>query len=182
MVRSAASLIGSRGVSATSFSDVLTDSGAPRGSMYLHFPDPMRQLAQDAVEWTSQRVLAYQGGYEGRRGGVLERFIGMWRGVVIGSGGSSGCVVAGVAIDTTEGDESLIDVVRATFDACVSLLSEQFVRRVYRRHAGSVATHARRHRAVVRSIWPGAGSNTNVWSSWPRRPMAARRGYPSAAV
>ena len=142
MVRSAAALIGSRGVSATSFSDVLTDSGAPRGSIYHHFPDGKKQLAQDAVEWTSQRVLAFQSAYDGTTAtGVLERFIGMWRGVVLGSGGSSGCVVAGVAIDTTQGDESLIDVVRATFQAWISLLTEQLTTTgLPAERAGSVAT------------------------------------------
>lgn len=125
MVRSAASLIGSRGVSATSFSDVLADSGAPRGSIYHHFPDGKKQLAQDAVSWTSDRVLAYQRGYAGTTAsGVLERFIGMWRNVVQSSDGSAGCVVAGVAVDTTA-DDGLIDVVRATFRSWIALLSEQ---------------------------------------------------------
>jgi AcrR family transcriptional regulator len=44
MVRSAASLIGSRGVDATSFSDVPADSGAPRGSIYHHFREGKRSL------------------------------------------------------------------------------------------------------------------------------------------
>src|SRR2546429_9198229 len=60
MVRSAASLIRTRGVSATSFSDVLADSGAPRGSIYHHFPDGKAQLAADAIRWTSDRGLAHQ--------------------------------------------------------------------------------------------------------------------------
>src|SRR5450755_2273464 len=59
MVRSAAALISSRGVSATSFSEVVSDSGAPRGSIYHHFPDGKRQLAAEAIGWTSQRVLAH---------------------------------------------------------------------------------------------------------------------------
>jgi TetR/AcrR family transcriptional repressor of lmrAB and yxaGH operons len=132
MVRSAAALIGSRGVSATSFSDVLATSGAPRGSIYHHFPDGKRQLAQDAVHWTSGRVLAFQSGGDARTPThVLERFIGMWRDVVIGSSGSAGCVVAGVAIDTASGpasddaDSGLLDVVRSTFRAWVNLLEEQ---------------------------------------------------------
>src|ERR1700712_819386 len=95
MVRSAASLIGTHGVSATSLSDVLADSGAPRGSIYHHFPDGKTQLALDAVRWTSGRVLAYQAAYDGSSPrGVLERFIGMWRGVVLASDGTAGCVVA----------------------------------------------------------------------------------------
>ncbi len=49
MVRSAASLIRTRGVTGTSFSDVLADSGAPRGSIYHHFPEGKEQLAADAI-------------------------------------------------------------------------------------------------------------------------------------
>src|SRR5207249_1860292 len=60
MVRSAASLIRTRGVAGTSFSDVLADSGAPRGSIYHHFPEGKEQLAADAIKWTSERVLAHQ--------------------------------------------------------------------------------------------------------------------------
>jgi TetR/AcrR family transcriptional regulator, lmrAB and yxaGH operons repressor len=128
MVASAAALIGSRGVNATSFSDVVADSGAPRGSIYHHFPEGKQQLAQDAVRWTSSRVLAYQSGYDGTTArGVLERFIGMWRNVVLTSDGSAGCVVAGVAIDTSARDEGQIGVVRETFRAWVDLLTSQLV-------------------------------------------------------
>jgi TetR/AcrR family transcriptional repressor of lmrAB and yxaGH operons len=126
MVASAAALIGSRGVSATSLSDVLTDSGAPRGSIYHHFPEGKKQLAEDAIRWTSARVLAYQAAYEGTTArGVLERFIAMWRGVVLTSAGSAGCVVAGVAVDTYAGEAGLIDVVRETFASWVALLTAQ---------------------------------------------------------
>jgi TetR/AcrR family transcriptional repressor of lmrAB and yxaGH operons len=126
MVRSAASLIGSRGVSATSFSDVVADSGAPRGSIYHHFPEGKRQLAEDAIRYTSDRVLAFQRASTATTpAGVLDRFIGMWRQVVETSGGASGCVVAGVAIDTLADDVSLLDVVRSTFRSWVALLTEQ---------------------------------------------------------
>jgi TetR/AcrR family transcriptional repressor of lmrAB and yxaGH operons len=130
MVRSAAALIGSRGVSATSFSDVLSESGAPRGSIYHHFPEGKRQLAQDAIRWTSARVLGHQSAVTATSGQqVLERFIGMWRKVVLDSAGASGCVVAGVAVDTSvaadgEGD-GLIEVVQETFASWVALLREQ---------------------------------------------------------
>ncbi len=127
MVRSAASLISTRGVSATSFSDVLEDSGAPRGSIYHHFPDGKKQLAEDAIRWTSERVLAHQRACPAvTASGVLEWFINMWRQVVLTSGGASGCVVAGVAIDTVADDADLLAVVRATFRSWVALLAEQF--------------------------------------------------------
>jgi TetR/AcrR family transcriptional regulator, lmrAB and yxaGH operons repressor len=126
MVSSAASLIRTRGVSATSFSDVLADSGAPRGSIYHHFPDGKEQLAADAMRWTSERVLAYQRACPAiTAAGVLECFIEMWRRTVLASGGAAGCVVAGVAIDTAAGEPALIDVVRSTFRSWVDLLAQQ---------------------------------------------------------
>ena len=59
MISSAAALIGARGLSGTSFSDVLADSGAPRGSIYHHFPGGKKQLAGDVIEWTSGQILGY---------------------------------------------------------------------------------------------------------------------------
>jgi AcrR family transcriptional regulator len=126
MVRSAAALIRTRGVSATSLSEVLADSGAPRGSIYHHFPQGKEQLAEDAIRWTSERVLAHQTQCRATTPhGVLDCFIDMWRQVVLESGGAAGCVVAGVAIDTIPGQPGLIDVVRATFDSWVDLLAGQ---------------------------------------------------------
>jgi TetR/AcrR family transcriptional regulator, lmrAB and yxaGH operons repressor len=126
MVRSAAALIRTRGVSATSFSEVLADSGAPRGSIYHHFPNGKEQLAGDAIRWTSERVLAHQRTCPATTAaGVLDCFIDMWRQTVRASGGAAGCVVAGVAIDSAAGEPGLIDVVRATFRSWVDLLVEQ---------------------------------------------------------
>jgi TetR/AcrR family transcriptional repressor of lmrAB and yxaGH operons len=126
MVRSAAALIRTRGASATSFSEVLADSGAPRGSIYHHFPDGKQQLEADAIRWTSDRVLAHQRECPATTAsGVLECFIEMWRQVVVASHGAAGCVVAGVAIDTDAGESGLIDVVRETFGSWIALLTEQ---------------------------------------------------------
>lgn len=126
MVRSAASLIRSRGMTATSFSEVLADSGAPRGSIYHHFPEGKKQLAEDAIRWTSDRVLAHlRAGTAVTAPDVLRRFIDMWRQVVLASGGTAGCVVAGVAIDTSAGEAGQIDVIRATFRSWVALLAKQ---------------------------------------------------------
>jgi TetR/AcrR family transcriptional regulator, lmrAB and yxaGH operons repressor len=139
MVQSAASLIRTRGASATSFSEVLADSGAPRGSIYHHFPDGKEQLEADAIRWTSERVLAHQRTCRASTAsGVLECFIDMWRQVVLASGGKAGCVVAGVAVDTMPDAEALMGVVRATFQSWVDLLSEQL------RATGLPADRARR--------------------------------------
>jgi TetR/AcrR family transcriptional repressor of lmrAB and yxaGH operons len=50
MVDAARELIRERGLNATALSDVLERSGAPRGSVYFHFPGGKKQLAVEAAE------------------------------------------------------------------------------------------------------------------------------------
>src|SRR5262245_55101569 len=51
MVRGAAELLRERGYSGTGFREVIEITGAPRGSIYHHFPDGKAQLAGEAVEY-----------------------------------------------------------------------------------------------------------------------------------
>jgi TetR/AcrR family transcriptional regulator, lmrAB and yxaGH operons repressor len=126
MIRSAAALFGARGLSATSFTDVLADSGAPRGSIYHHFPGGKNQLARDAIGWTSEQVLGHLRGCPGGTASdVLAWFIDLWRQSVQASGGSCGCPVAGVAIDTGGTADHLIDAARDAFSSWTGLLAGQ---------------------------------------------------------
>jgi TetR/AcrR family transcriptional regulator, lmrAB and yxaGH operons repressor len=115
MVRSAASLIGAHGVHATSLSEVLAASGAPRGSIYHHFPRGKEQLAEEAISWTSDQILAHiAASPPGTPREVLDWFIDLWRGVARASQGRAGCAVAGVAVDTAA-DVDILGSVRAAF-------------------------------------------------------------------
>jgi TetR/AcrR family transcriptional regulator, lmrAB and yxaGH operons repressor len=124
MISSAAALIGARGLSGTSFSDVLADSGAPRGSIYHHFPGGKKQLAADVIEWTSEQILGYLRACPADTpAGVLAWFIDLWRQSVLASGGCGGCPVAGVAMDAD--DDELTAAALAAFAAWTDLLAEQ---------------------------------------------------------
>jgi TetR/AcrR family transcriptional repressor of lmrAB and yxaGH operons len=126
MISSAAALMGARGMSGTSFSDVLADSGAPRGSIYHHFPDGKKQLAGDVIAWTSEQILGYlRACPAGTPAGVLEWFIDLWRRSVLASGGCGGCPVAGVAMDAGADDGDLTEAARAAFASWAALLAEQ---------------------------------------------------------
>jgi TetR/AcrR family transcriptional regulator, lmrAB and yxaGH operons repressor len=126
MVRSAASLIGTQGLHATSFSEVLAASGAPRGSIYHHFPDGKGQLAREAVEWTSDQVLGHQAACPPTDSAtdVLAWFIELWRTVIVTSSGVAGCAVAGVTINVSA-DPELGALARTTFRTWVDLLGDQ---------------------------------------------------------
>ena len=126
MVQSAASLIGAQGMNATSFSDVLADSGAPRGSIYFHFPGGKRELAKDAIRLTSEQVIAYMTANAGTSPNeVLQHFVALFQHVVEASDGAAGCAVAGVTIDVPASDEELLGEARAAFHSWVTLLAEQ---------------------------------------------------------
>ena len=58
MVLSALYLIAERGVQGTSIADVLERSGAPRGSVYHHFPGGKNEIVGAAMEYmaTDARV------------------------------------------------------------------------------------------------------------------------------
>jgi TetR/AcrR family transcriptional repressor of lmrAB and yxaGH operons len=49
MIQAASELFRQRGYHATTFSEVVRESGAPRGSTYFHFPGGKQQLAREAI-------------------------------------------------------------------------------------------------------------------------------------
>lgn len=110
-------LIGAHGVNATSFSEVLAESGAPRGSIYHHFPRGKEQLAEDAIQWTSEQILNHIAACSASNPyDVLDWFIELWRRVARSTNGAGGCAVAGVAVDTAA-DGDILDPVRSAFRA-----------------------------------------------------------------
>ena len=56
MIRSAAVLFRRNGVDGTAFSDVIAHSGAPRGSIYHHFPGGKAELAEEATRYAGDYI------------------------------------------------------------------------------------------------------------------------------
>jgi TetR/AcrR family transcriptional repressor of lmrAB and yxaGH operons len=144
MVQSAAALIGSKGLNATSFTDVLASSGAPRGSIYFHFTGGKAELAKDAIRLTSEQVLAHMRACSPLSAEeVLDHFIALFRHVVEATDGTAGCAVAGVTIDIPAGDDELLDDAREAFHSWVALLAEQLeVAGIVKESAQGIATIA----------------------------------------
>src|SRR3954466_1021387 len=96
MIRSAAVLIRERGVEPTSFSDVLAHSGAPRGSIYHHFPGGKAELVEEATRWAGEAIaeaeriaLAEDDPLAG-----LDAAIAFWRAFLRDNDFAAGCPVA----------------------------------------------------------------------------------------
>ena len=99
MVRSAVKLLAEHGYQATTFSSVLEDSQAPRGSIYYHFPEGKDQLVAAAIDLAGDRALALTDSFRGMPAAeIVDAFAGLWRAVLVRSQFRAGCAVVAVTV------------------------------------------------------------------------------------
>src|ERR1700704_5061656 len=99
MVASAVTLLARRGLQATSFSEVLDHSGAPRGSVYHHFPEGKEQLVGEAIDLAGGNALAWLNRKSGAPADEVVRwFVHVWREVLVRSKFEAGCAVLAVTV------------------------------------------------------------------------------------
>ena len=115
MLDSATHLLGRRGLHGTSFRDVIEHSGAPRGSIYHHFPGGKSQLVADAVRrigavGANERFEPDLGPVE-----LLWKVIESWASLLRESDFRAGCPVMGVIADGFDDDDELNSTVGEFF-------------------------------------------------------------------
>jgi TetR/AcrR family transcriptional repressor of lmrAB and yxaGH operons len=100
MIRSQALLQRERGIAGTALPNVIDHSGAPRGSIYHHFPNGRAELAEEATQFASdwitrnlERALA-----TGDALTALETFVDDWLAILRDSQFAAGCAVAAGAL------------------------------------------------------------------------------------
>lgn len=99
MLDSAIALFRERGVAATSLRDVVEHGGAPRGSIYHHFPGGKEQLAREATQQAGDFIGSLIAGVAGNDpAGAIERFVGYWRSTLTLADFHDGCPVASAAL------------------------------------------------------------------------------------
>jgi TetR/AcrR family transcriptional repressor of lmrAB and yxaGH operons len=107
MVDAAVRLLATKGLEGTSFAEVLELSGAPRGSIYHHFPGGKDELVTEAVAVARERAIAYLEEQAGKRPReIAAAFLALWRSVLTGSDLGAGCAVLAVTVATD--DEELL--------------------------------------------------------------------------
>jgi TetR/AcrR family transcriptional repressor of lmrAB and yxaGH operons len=115
MVASAADLLARKGLQATSLSEVLERSGAPRGSVYHHFPRGKDELVGSALDAAGARAIDLLDQKAGEPAeAVAAWFLHIWREVLIRSNFDAGCAVLAVTVaaDSPELREHAADVFR----------------------------------------------------------------------
>ena len=117
MVASAAMLIREKGLTGTSFGDVIEHSGAPRGSIYHHFPGGKTQLVEDAVRYAGEYIVGTidRAAEDGDPVKVLRAFTAAWRRVLEDSDFRAGCPVVAVAVEAHEDESTLTAAVSDVF-------------------------------------------------------------------
>ncbi len=152
MVQSAALLIRERGLTGTSFRDVVEHSGAPRGSIYHHFPGGKTELAEEAVALArkvGEHVVARPGEPDDPVA-TLRAFVRMWRGTLESSDFRAGCPVVAVATEAGDGERELSEAAAAAFESWQRELASTL------RRAGATPTRARRLAALTVAAVEGA--------------------------
>jgi AcrR family transcriptional regulator len=149
MVASAVDLLARRGLQSTSFSEVIEHSGAPRGSIYHHFPGGKDQMVGSALDAAGARAIEL---LDRKAGAPAEEitswFLHIWREVLIRGKFEAGCAVLAVAVaaDSPELLEHTARVFRAWRRRLAELLEQ----------GGLRAVDAQRYAAVLVASSEGA--------------------------
>jgi AcrR family transcriptional regulator len=101
MIQSAALLMRERGVEATSFSEVLAHSGAPRGSIYHHFPGGKAQLIEEATRFAGEFTTAGLAAALRDSDPIapVHAFLASWRQILKQSDFGAGCPIVAAALE-----------------------------------------------------------------------------------
>lgn len=99
MVSSTVVLLAKQGFQGASLSRVLADSGAPRGSIYHHFPEGKDQLVAAAVEVAGERAVGVLDALSGLGAvEIVDGYMAIWRSILERSGFTAGCSVLAVTV------------------------------------------------------------------------------------
>src|ERR1700736_2794638 len=129
MIEAAFELFRKRGYHATAFSDVVQESGAPRGSIYFHFPGGKLQLAREAIALAGDEIEEMVEAAAGRADnpGSLVRALGeILAKRLEDSGYQSGCSIATMVLELAPYDEELSAEFDAVFTRWRAALVDQF--------------------------------------------------------
>lgn len=94
-------LLARKGLQGASFSQILEESGAPRGSLYHYFPGGKDELVLEAIVMAGDQALLVLDTLTGRSAeDVATTFISLWRALLSRSDFGASCSIAAVTIAT----------------------------------------------------------------------------------
>jgi TetR/AcrR family transcriptional regulator, lmrAB and yxaGH operons repressor len=144
LITTTARLLQEQGYANTGLTQILTESGAPKGSFYFHFPDGKDQLAVEALRRAGAQVAA--GLHHCGQGALspadlVDRFIRAEAETLRASGFRQGCPIATVALELSSESDLIQAVCKEIFDSWIDILAGYFAPHVGG-GARSLAEHA----------------------------------------
>jgi TetR/AcrR family transcriptional repressor of lmrAB and yxaGH operons len=142
MLVSAAEVLRERGAAGVTIDEVLTRSGAPRGSVYYHFPEGRNQLLIEALRYAGDAITATIDD-AAENGGVflVRKFVDFWEHILADSDFTAGCPVVAAAIGSADDEPALTAVAGGIFSRWRDALTRAFVADGFdESDAGSLAT------------------------------------------
>ncbi|MEU3983737.1 TetR/AcrR family transcriptional regulator [Streptomyces sp. NPDC026672] len=131
MVQAAKQLMRERGYRATAFSDVLELSGAPRGSVYFHFPDGKTQLAREAADAHAHEqveIIDRAAEQAGSAVEFVERYVDLGREGMMASDFSRGCAIAPLVTEGAAQESAEVgETGRRAFSEMIDRLAFHFI-------------------------------------------------------
>ena len=146
MIAAARRLFREHGYQGTALSDVVTESAAPRGSVYFHFPGGKEELATEvALVYTADAIahINRAAGATSTAAQLIEAFLGRFRDELVSSNYREGCAVAPIVIELTPASAPLSDVTRRCFQDVIATLAARLTEKhIPHAHATQLATNA----------------------------------------
>ena len=116
MLVSAVEVLRERGAAGVTIDEVLARSGAPRGSVYHHFPGGRGQILQEALNFAGDEITASIDEAAGESATVLlRRFVQLWEDALTESDYTAGCPVLAAAVGSGEDEQQLTAVAADIF-------------------------------------------------------------------
>jgi TetR/AcrR family transcriptional repressor of lmrAB and yxaGH operons len=129
MIRTAAQLFRQNGYHATAFSDVVEASGAPRGSIYFHFPGGKQEVAREATVLAGDEIeemVAQAAGRCDGPGSFVRALGDMVAARLEGSDYRSGCAIATMVLELAPQNEELSSDFEKVFERWRQALASRF--------------------------------------------------------
>ena len=126
MIAAARRLFREHGYLGTALSDVVTESAAPRGSIYFHFPGGKEELASEVILLHAGDHIAHinrAAAATNTARQLIEAFMGRERDELISTDYREGCAMAPIAIETTPASAQLSDANRRAFQDLITTLA-----------------------------------------------------------
>lgn len=154
LVESMLELIQRRGYSGTGLNTVVEHAGAPKGSLYFHFPEGKEALGEKAVGLAAERftsLIADAASLESATPGeVLRRVTDVLAGMLADSDYQLGCPVSVVALEMGAHNDRLRNACANAFESWIAPVAE------YLAALGRPADEARATATAVVSMVEGA--------------------------